>query len=373
MEHRTYPIRKVLVLAPPMSGIGGVQNYTRALVRGLQTILGDQAVRLCAVPAEPVAQADGTMDLSAATKVRFLASAFIQVFRGRPDLVICAHIGMAPAARLIRKVTGIPFWQCLHGIEVWRALSPSKERALKSAQRYIALTRFSLQATVDQHQLGEVSAVMLPPPLPEGASERPGCVSPAAFEKPVVLTVGRLAASERYKGHDAMLDAWSSVLSKVPEAVYWIVGDGDDRTRLESRADELGIAGSVRFFGALSGRELNRCYDLCAVFAMPACTELDPQAPRGEGFGIVYLEAMARGKPVLGPNTGAPPEFIRSGEDGLLVNPGEPREIAEALVYLLKRPVETRRMVEQARDWVQAEFSFERFCERLRNALRTDL
>ncbi len=73
---------------------------------------------------------------------------------------------------------------------------------------------------------------------------------------------------------------------------------------------------------------------------MPARTELDPHAPRGEGFGIVYLEAMARGKPVLGPTTGAPAEFIQPHKHGLLVNPSDSGEIAEALIYLLEKPQE---------------------------------
>ncbi len=106
-----------------MGGIGGVQNYTRALVRALQSILGESSVRLCAVPAAPIARTDGALALSAGTKLRFLASALSAGCLWRPDVVICMHIGMAPAARLIRNVTGIPYWQVLHGIEVWRDLT----------------------------------------------------------------------------------------------------------------------------------------------------------------------------------------------------------------------------------------------------------
>ena len=141
------------------------------------------------------------------------------------------------------------------------------------------------------------------------------------LQRLVVLTVGRIAAAERYKGHDVMLEAWPAVLRRVPDAEYWIVGDGDDRARLESQARELGIAASVRFKGSVSSQELDVCYDRCCIFAMPARTELEARAPRGEGFGIVFLEAMAHGKPVLGPRVGAPAEFIHSGEHGLLVDP----------------------------------------------------
>ena len=166
-----------------------------------------------------------------------------------------------------------------------------------------------------------------------------------------------------------MLEAWPLVLRRVPDARYRIVGDGDDRARLEERARELGIAGSVHFAGLVSAEELDVCYDRCAVFALPARTELNAESPRGEGFGIVFLEAMARGKPVVGPRVGAPAEFIRSGEHGLLVDPEDAGEVAAALTELLEDPLRGRRMGEAGKNWVAREFSFDRFCERLRDAL----
>ena len=148
------------------------------------------------------------------------------------------------------------------------------------------------------------------------------------------------------------------------------MGGGDDRSRLESRAQELGIASSVRFLGSVSPEDLVVCYDKCCVFAMPARTELDARTPRGEGFGIVFLEAMVRGKPVLGPRVGAPAEFIRSGEHGLLVDPSSAAEVASALIELLKDPARAHEMGVAAREWVLREFSFEKFCERLREGLQ---
>ena len=91
--------------------------------------------------------------------------------------------------------------------------------------------------------------------------------------------------------------------------------------------------------------------------------------PAAKGFGIVFLEAMAHGKPVMGPRVGAPAEFIRSGEHGLLVDPTNSSEIAGALIELLEDPVRARRMGEAGKNWVVREFTFERFCERLRDAL----
>jgi len=327
---------------------------------------------MVAVPGDPEVQDDGSVALRTSLKVRFLFSAITAAISWSPDLMICAHVGLAPAARFIQRLKGIRYWVVLYGVEVWGDLPASKRNALQAAERYVAISRFTLDATIARHHLERHRELILPPTLPKKQLPAPEAdsVKPEGCTQPMVLTVGRIAKSERYKGHDVMLDAWPAVLCRVPDAVYWIVGDGDDRRRIESRARELGIADSVHFAGSVSREELDVCYDRCCVFAMLARTELDTGVPRGEGFGIVFLEAMAHGKPVVGPRVGAPAEFIRSGEHGLLVDPADPREVAEALIELLEDPARACRMGNAGREWVAHDFSFDRFCERLRDALQ---
>ena len=363
--------RKVLVLSPSLKSTGGVQNYKKTLVSALRTVLGDDRVRLISIAADPEMHPDGTVSLRPSVKLRFFLSALAVAITWSPDLIICAHVGLATTARVIERLIGAPYWLVLYGIEVWGDLTPSKKNALRAAKRYVTITRFTLEATVARHGLRKPDALVLPPSLPMASPSSILGGEPTLEHRtqPVVLTVGRMSASEQYKGHDVMLEAWPLVLQRVPDAIYWIVGGGDDRQRLEARAHELGVAASVRFVGSVSPEELDVCYDRCCVFAMPARTELDPRAPRGEGFGIVFLEAMARGKPVVGPSVGAPAEFIRSGEHGLLVNPADPGEVAHAVVQLLEDKEAACRMGKAGREWVRREFSFDRFCERLREAL----
>lgn len=363
---------KVLILAPPLQGVGGVQSYVQTLLGALQNVVGEDGVRIVAVPGEAQRRDDGSSALPPFVKLRFLATAFAAAISWSPDLIICAHIGVAPAGRIIQKLTRIPYWVVLYGIEVWGELSPAKQKALRGARQLVSITRFTLNATIAQHSLSNPRALILHPTLPREKTSPPS-TAPTSLDdgqRPVVLTVGRLASSERYKGHDVMLEAWPSVLRRLPDAEYWIVGGGDDLARLEAKARELGIAASVRFAGPVSPEELAVCYHRCCVFAMPARTELDARAPRGEGFGIVYLEAMARGKPVVGPRVGAPAEFIRDGEHGLLVDPASASEVAGALIELLGDPERARRMGESARQFVTSEFSFESFCKRLQEGLQ---
>ena len=363
---------KILVLAPPMGATGGIQNYTATLVRALREILGEKNVRMVAVPAEASTGADGNAALGPTTKLRFLISAVSSAFFWRPKLVLCAHVGISPVARLIQRLTGTPYWVMLYGIDVWCELAPAKVEALRAAQQLVAISRFTLESASARHGLQKCKSVFLAPTFSidrsHPAEKRAGAIG--SQKSPVVLTVGRLAASERYKGHDVILDAWPMVLREIPEARYIIVGDGDDRSRLENRAKELGLSGSVIFKGGVSGAELQSCYDDCRVFTLPARTELDPRAPRGEGFGIVFLEAMAHGKPVVGPNVGAPTEFIHDGEHGLLVDPVNPAKLAEALVELLAHPERACQMGEAGRTWVRQQYSYEMFRERLRKILQ---
>jgi phosphatidylinositol alpha-1,6-mannosyltransferase len=362
---------KILVLAPPMGGTGGIQNYTATLVRALREINGEKNVRMVAVPAEAAARADGNIALGRVTKLRFLTSAIAAAIFWRPQLVLCAHVGISPVARLIQRLTGAPYWVMLYGIEVWCELAPAKVEALRAAQQLVAISKFTLESASARHGLENCKSVFLAPTfsIDESAAENPASISKST-QAPVVLAVGRLAASERYKGHDVMLDAWPAVLREIPEARYIIVGDGDDRARLQSRAAEMGLARSVDFKGGVSSADLQSCYDECQVFALPARTELDPHAPRGEGFGIVFLEAMAHGKPVVGPNVGAPTEFIHDGEHGLLVDPVNPAKLAQALVELLARPERAGEMGEAGRRWVREQYSYAMFRERLGKILQ---
>jgi len=360
---------KILVLAPPMEATGGIQRYIQTIVHSLREINGDRNVQLLAVPAEPEELPDGSAALRTTVKGKFLLSSLTTAIRWRPELVICAHVGVAPVGRLIQRITRAPFWVILYGIDVWGELTARKVDALRHAQRLLSISRFTFRVAADRHSLDKSRAAFLAPALSFDSSQENTAPTSTA-DRPIVLTVGRLAAAERYKGHDAMLAAWPKVLQQVPDSHYVVVGDGDDLPRLASRAKELGLGDSVQFRGALNSEDLRTCYETCRVFAMPARTEFDSRSPRGEGFGIVFLEAMAHGKPVVGPNTGAPAEFIRSGEHGLLVDPLNADELAQALIYLLQNPNLAHQMGRAAHDWVQEQFSYSMFCARLREILK---
>ena len=133
-----------------------------------------------------------------------------------------------------------------------------------------------------------------------------------------------------------------------------------DRARLEQLVREFGVANHIRFLFGLTQEDLFACYAHCDIFALPS---------RGEGFGLVFLEAMACAKPVIGGAHGGTPDVIEDGVTGLLVPHGDAALLSSALVSLLTNPARTCKMGERGRERVRADFAFEQFQARLTQVL----
>jgi len=145
----------------------------------------------------------------------------------------------------------------------------------------------------------------------------------------VIMTLGRLSADERYKGFDEVLEVMPRLISKLPDLVYLIAGDGSDRARLERKAAALGLQGHVVFSGHVPESEKADHYRLADAFVMPS---------RGEGFGFVFLEALACGIPVVGSKADGGRDALRDGMLGRLVDPEDSTELVEAIVQVVREP-----------------------------------
>jgi glycosyltransferase involved in cell wall biosynthesis len=143
----------------------------------------------------------------------------------------------------------------------------------------------------------------------------------------VMLTVSRLSASERYKGHDMVLCALARLSEVEPGLCYIIAGEGEYKKSLMQMAAELGVSDRVYFPGFIPSAELPDYYRLCDLFIMPSTKE---------GFGIVFMEAMAAGKPVIGGNVDGSADALADGELGVLVSPGNVEQIAREILRVLR-------------------------------------
>jgi phosphatidylinositol alpha-1,6-mannosyltransferase len=169
-----------------------------------------------------------------------------------------------------------------------------------------------------------------------------------------------MSASERYKGHDELLECWPGVLAVQPDARLVFVGDGDDLSRLKDKARALGVAHALVTPGFVDDGGLSEAYRHAAVFAMPSWNE---------GFGLVYLEAMSHGLPCIGSVHDAASEIIVDGLTGFLVDQRERPTLAVRIATLLGDEPRRRAMGEAGRQRALAQFSYEQFRDRVSEAL----
>jgi len=253
-----------------------------------------------------------------------------------------------------------------HGIEVWRPLGWLRGSALRRADMVAAPSADTVRHLVSTQGIRPEKVRKLAWGLdPEfearlAAPIRPSRPSIFPERARIILTVGRWESTERYKGADTLIAALPHVMKSAPDSILVLVGDGDDQPRLEQLAHELGVADHVRFVRGPSQEELFACYAHCDVFALPS---------GGEGFGLVFLEAMAHGKPVIGGAQGGIPDVVEDGATGVLVPPGEVEALRQALESLLLNRERALEMGARGRERVQARFTFGQFQCRLKQVM----
>ncbi len=255
------------------------------------------------------------------------------------DMVFCGHLFQVPLGLLISRLLGVPLWLQLHGVEAWKAPRVAARIAAARADLVTSVSRYTRDRFLEWAPLDPERVRILPNTYRSRYTPGP---KPASLlnalgvaGRKIIITVSRLSASERYKGHDEIIAALPGVLERCPEAVYLIVGDGDNRQRLEHVAAGSGVGERVIFAGHVEDHQLLDYYRLADVFAMPST---------GEGFGIVYLEAAATGLPVIAGNIDGSVDALADGAIGTLINPRSQTELTDALVQALRgdlRPAAT--------------------------------
>jgi len=353
---------KVLLLAPALfTGDGGIPRilalYSKALADLAPRVKGVRFVALNDLMADDrdLRRYTGP-NLEAwfcchGSKRRFVREA-LRLSAGC-NHILCGHIRQLPVALAISFVRpGITFDLVAHGIEVWRTPSLLQQLALRRVRRVLCVSEFT------RFRMGEYSSVPQSRmtivhngldvffEIPESA--------PPSTEPPTALCVSRLSRSDAYKGVDTLIEAVPAVLARRPDFRLRIIGQGDDSARLDALVARLGLRHAVTLSGYVSDTELRQALRDCRMLALPS---------RSEGFGLVYLEAMAQGKPCLAARAGGAPEVI-TPETGLLVEYGDRPAIAEGILEILDRKWDSATILARAR-----EFSYPCFRERLAKSL----
>ena len=360
----------LVTLLPDVMATGGVQlagRHVAAVTAKLASVRG-MATRFLSLndPQGLHTVRVGPLEFSvsghAGSKIQFALAALRAAGR-KPALVIALHPHLAPIVWAMtarsRKSYSIIF---THGVEVWRPLGGVRGLALRHADLVIGPSAATVQHLISDQHIPPAKVRRLPWGLdPEFEARVEAAVpvsAPPEFPRTgrVVLTVGRWDSTEQYKGADTLIAALPRVLKAAPDASLVLVGKGDDRPRLERLAHELGVSEHAHFLEGLTPERLFACYANCDVFALPS---------RGEGFGFVFLEAMACAKPVIGGAHGGIPDIVEDGVTGALVPHGEMERLAQALEFLLVHPDRAKEMGARGRERVRKEYVFAEFQTRL--------
>lgn len=249
----------------------------------------------------------------------------------RPRRVFCGHINLVPLVQVLCQPLGIPYTVLTYGKEVWEPLPKLAQGGLQRASCLWTISRYSRDRACEANGL-EPSCFEL---LPCAVDERlftPGPKPPELIERyglagcKVLMTVARLWSGDIYKGVDVTIRALPEIAQVEPNVKYLVIGRGDDQPRLQGLAQELGVSDRVVFAGFVPTEELALHYRVADAYIMPS----------QEGFGIVYLEAMACGKPVLSGDADGSADPLQDGKLGWQVPHRDPQAVAAACIEILR-------------------------------------
>lgn len=330
-------VKTLCLLTDAFGGHGGIALYNRDLLTALcehPDCTGVVGVpRLMPFPSEPQPEKLTWLATGIAGKAAFLKTVLAAVgLRPDYDLIVCAHLNLLPVAMFLKRLFGIPVLLEIYGIDAWsRPRSVLVDRLLPGVDAFVSISEITKARFLEWAKVPEARGHILPNAI---HAERygPGPKSDALLDRyglrgrKVIMTMGRLVSSERYKGFEEVMRILPELAEIHPGIAYLVAGAGDYRHSLAELAHRLGIADRVVFTGFVPEEEKADLFRLADVYAMPS---------RGEGFGFVFLEAMACGIPVIGSRVDGGQEALRGGELGALVDPDSPEELKAAILSAL--------------------------------------
>lgn len=335
-------MRILALVTDAYGGRGGIAKVNRDLLAALAAHPGVEEVvalpRVIAEPPEGIPSGVTFRTDTAGSKVRYARALVRELAAGRPyDLLVCGHLHLLPLAAPLARRHRCPMALIVHGVEAWQPPShPVRRQFMRQAAPYVSVlvsvSRLTLDRLTAWLSLPKAVCHVVPNAVDLSAygpgPKRADLLAHYGLEgRTVLMTLGRIWSSERYKGYDEILDVMPMLLRDVPDLAYLVCGDGDDRPRLEAKARALGLGDRVVFAGYVSEAEKADHYRLADAFVMPG---------RGEGFGIVYLEALACGVPVVASSADASREAVLEGELGVVVDPADPENLRHGILEALR-------------------------------------
>ncbi len=359
--------KRILFLAlTAFSHMGGIEKFNRAFIKALMDLSLPLSLRnsFAGMYDEQFDERYTKPAFYQAFKgqrIKFVLSALWQSFR--QDVIILGHLNLAVIGVLIKLFSPQKKLVIIcHGIEVFEPVGGVKKKVLQQADQILAVSSFTKQQLISKQGLDAEKIIVFPNTID------PFFQLPSTFVKPaylhqryginanekIIFTLTRLKSQEGYKGYDTLISVLPHLQQQQIPFKYILAGkaDADELQRMQTLIASLDLEEKVIMPGFLADEEVTDHYLLADVFVMPS---------KGEGFGIVYTEAMACGLPVIAGNKDGSTEALQFGELGTLIDPDSKEQLAEALVKVLQAKHEPMDVQQKMLNY----FSFERFKERL--------
>ena len=334
-----------------VSANGGIQAYSRLLWDAVDRVGSRSLISLGPAEAAAVGAARGVVTTSKWSLVVRVISQ-----RWPADVAIFTHVELIKLLPLLKRRPRciVAF---LNGVEVWQPLGWMTRRSLRRVDRFLSISHYTWErfSTANPEFAARPHAVLY-----LGIGDSAGKEAPPPQDPPTALILGRMAQGEDYKGHRQLIAAWPRIRQRVPGARLGIAGGGDLRAELAMLAKRSGVAEAISFFGRVSEEEKQDLLRRARCFAMPS---------RGEGFGLVYLEAMRLGRPCLVGNQDAGREVVNPPEAGIAVDPDDSAALVDAMGQLLSPGPRWAQWSTAARRRYDAFFTAEHFQKRLLDQL----
>jgi phosphatidylinositol alpha-1,6-mannosyltransferase len=337
---------RVLLVSPDFPPAkGGIQLLMHRLVANATRL----RMRVLALGSDGAGNFDATGDLDVRrvwndrgdrrlAALALNARSIREALEFRPDVILSGHVVGSLGAIALKRLLGVPLVQYVHADE-FRVRARVTAAAVRHADAVIAVSSYTRDLALSAGAPRERVHV-IPPGVDAAASAGTG-----REPRPTVLTVATLLF--RYKGHDVMLRALPLVRARVPEVQWVVIGDGPFWAAVERGVEAYGLNGSVRLLGKVSDAERDAWLNRAHLFCMPS--RLPAAGVGGEGYGIAYLEAAAHGLPAVGGDVAGARDAISDGETGLLVDPCDHLQVADAMTRLLLDRARAERMGYAAR------------------------
>jgi asparagine synthase (glutamine-hydrolysing) len=355
---------------------GGIEKFNRAFLKALSDLQTEGKVVADCFSAYDEKADDHYFDIKhyrtfKGNRIRFVFAVWKEAIKY--DTIILGHINLALTGWGIKKM--FPRKRIVlvtHGIEVWDKLKGVKNYVLQNADQILAVSSFTKEAIVNAHKIMPEKIVVFPNTIdpyfsypadfkkPEYLMKRYG-IKPGS---PIIFTLTRLSATEKYKGYDRVIEVLPSLKTSIPNAKYIIAGKADEREnkRLIALQQEIGLSDTVLLTGFIKEEEVVDHFLLADVFIMPS---------KKEGFGIVFIEAMACGLPVIAGNKDGSTDALQNGALGQLIDPDSQAEMFDAMVHTLQNGKSTDHTCEKKvlQQKVRDAFGYESYKQNLQKIL----